>query len=96
MQSNNPNEFYVKLRAKLYETSNWPSVYLFKFIVDSDPYKIIKIQQNFDNMNAEIKSIVSKNGKYTSVSVQVKMESPEIVISKYRKIGNEVDGVISL
>ena len=47
-------------------------------------------------MKAEIKSIVSKNGKYTSVSVQVKIESPEIVISKYKKIGNEVDGVISL
>ena len=47
-------------------------------------------------MNAEIKSIVSKNGKYTSVSVQVKMENPEIVISKYKKIGNEIDGVISL
>ena len=45
MQSNNPNEFYDKLREKLYETSNWPSVYLFKFIVDSDPSKIIKIQQ---------------------------------------------------
>ena len=83
MQSNYPNEFYDKLREKLYETSKWPSVYLFKFIVDSDPSKIIKIQQNFDNMNAEIKSIVSKNGKYTSVSVQVKMENPEIVISIY-------------
>ncbi|MBK87082.1 MAG: hypothetical protein CMC86_07820 [Flavobacteriaceae bacterium] len=96
MQSNYPNEFYDKLREKLYETSKWPSVYLFKFIVDSDPSKIIKIQQNFDNMNAEIKSIVSKNGKYTSVSVQVKMENPEIVISIYKKIGNEIDGVISL
>ena len=97
MQSpNHSEEFYSKLKAKLYETTSWPSKYLFKFIVKSDPDKITKIESNFDNMGAIITSSVSKNGKYTSVSIHVGMTNPEAVIEKYMLIGKEVKDVISL
>ena len=97
MQSpNHSEEFYSKLKAQLYETTSWPSKYLFKFIVKSDPHKITKIESNFDNMGAIITSSVSKNGKYTSVSIYVEMTSPEAVIDKYMLIGKEVKDVISL
>ena len=97
MQSpNHSEEFYSKLKAQLYETTSWPSKYLFKFIVKSAPDKITKIESNFDNMGAIITSSVSKNGKYTSVSIHVEMTNPEAVIEKYMLIGKEVKDVISL
>ena len=94
--SNNPEAFYNKLKAQLYETTNWPSKYLFKFIVKSDPIKIAKIESVFDNTGAVISSSASKNGKYTSLTVYVEMNNPESVICKYQQIGEEVQDVISL
>ena len=94
--SNNPETFYNKLKAQLYETTKWPSKYLFKFIVKSDPIKIAKIESVFDNTGAVINHAASKNGKYISVSVHVEMKNPESVINKYRQIGKEVQDVISL
>ena len=97
MQSpNHSKEFYSKLKAQLYETTPWPSKFLFKFIVKSDPDKITKIKSSFDNMGANITSSVSKNGNYTSVSIHVEMTNPEAVIEKYMLIGKEVKDVISL
>ena len=92
----NPEEFYDKLKVQLKETSTWPSVYLYKFIVLTNKSKIVQIHDIFDNMGAVINTKESKNGKYTSVSVNVKMNDPDAVISKYKRVGQEVDGVISL
>ena len=94
--SNHSEEFYSKLKAQLYETTSWPSKYLFKFIIKSDPDKISKIEIAFDNMGAIITSSVSKNCKYTSVTIHVEMKNPEAVIEKYMQIGKEVKDVISL
>ena len=92
----NPEEFYKKLRAQLYETSSWPSEYLYKFIVKSNTDGILKVESLFDNMGAVIKTNVSKNGKYTSVSINVLMKDPDAVISKYKEVAEKVEGVISL
>ena len=92
----NSEEFYDKLKVQLEETSSWPSVYLYKFIVLTNKSKIIQIHDIFDNMGAVISTKKSKNGKYTSVSVNVKMSNPSAVIAKYKRVGKEVDGVISL
>lgn len=92
----NPEEFYDKLKIQLEETSSWPSVYLYKFIVLTNKSKINQIHVIFDNMGAVINTKESKNGKYTSVSVNVKMEDPDAVVAKYKRVGKEVEGVISL
>ena len=34
------NEFYEKLKTQLYDTTSWPSAYLFKFIIQTDQKKI--------------------------------------------------------
>ena len=47
-------------------------------------------------MGAVIKTIPSKNGNYTSVSINVIMHTPDDVISKYKEVGSQVEGVISL
>lgn len=89
-------EFYSKLRTQLYETSSWPSEYLYKFIVKTDPQKIEKIESIFNNMGAVIKTIPSKNGNYTSVSINVQLPTPEVVIEKYKEVTDKVEGVITL
>lgn len=92
----NQDEFYDKLRSQLYETASWPSEYLYKFIVLSDGDKIQQIESIFDNMGAVIKTKPSKNGKYTSVSINLQMATPESVIEKYKEVGENVEGIISL
>lgn len=92
----NSEAFYVKLKQQLIDTSLWPSIYLYKFIVRSDTEKIIKIEALFDNMGAVINRSESKNGKYTSVSINVKMKNPDAVIDKYKEVAKKIDGVISL
>jgi len=91
-----PEEFYNNLKDKLYDTSMWPSEYLYKFIIKSDPIKIKIIDTIFDNMGAVIKTKASKNGNYTSISINVVMKNPDMVIEKYKEVGSQVEGVISL
>lgn len=92
----NQDEFYEKLRDQLYATASWPSEYLYKFIVLSENQKIAEIESIFDNMGAVIKTKPSKNGKYTSVSINLQMATPEDVIEKYKEVTEKVEGIISL
>lgn len=91
-----PEEFYRKLKAQLHDTAMWPTIYLYKFIIPTETEKIDKIQNIFNNMGAVIKTKQSKKGNYTSVSINVRMQDPDAVISKYIEVGNKVEGVISL
>lgn len=95
-QSPSPEEFYAKLKKQLEETTEWPSEYLYKFIVPSSNKKIAEIEAIFDCMGAVIETKQSKKGKYTSISINVQMEDPDTVISKYKEVGEKVEGVISL
>lgn len=95
MDTKNPEEFYARLRTQLEESTSWPSDYLYKFIIESDPDRIEQIQKIFDNTGAVIESKQSKKGKYTSVSVTVNLKNPDAVIEKYKQVG-KVEGVISL
>ena len=93
--NNNTEEFYKKLKEQLSDTSLWPGPYLYKFIVPSDFDKIKQIEDIFDHTGAVINRKESRTGKYTSVSVNVRMKDPDAVIAKYIEVGN-VEGVISL
>ncbi len=88
-------EFYIRLREELQNTSEWPTEYLYKFIVPTDPKKIEEVENAFDNMGAVIQTNQSKTGKYTSVSVNVLMENPDSVVQKYIEVSN-IEGIISL
>ena len=88
-------EFYARLREELNNTSTWPSEYLYKFIVPTDVKKIEEVENAFNNLGAVIQTTKSKTAKYTSISINVTMESPEKVIEKYIKVSN-IEGIISL
>jgi hypothetical protein len=91
-----PGEFYKKLKIQLAETSLWPTAYLYKFIVPTSTEKIEQIETIFNNMGSVIHTKQSKNGKYTSVSINVRMKNPDQVIIKYKEVAKKVEGVISL
>lgn len=92
----NPEEFYKKLKSQLEDTAIWPTKYLYKFILLTDKGKLGTIADIFNHLGAVIKNTPSKNGKYTSVSIHVKMKNPEAVINKYKEVAEKVEGVISL
>jgi len=88
-------EFYDKLKQQLTETSTWPALYLYKFIVPSSLEKIAEIEKVFDNTNAVFATRDSSKGKYSSVTIKVTMKSPDEVVEKYMEV-SKVEGVISL
>ena len=91
----NPEEFYARLRSSLLESATWPAPYLYKFIVASDPVKIKEVAEVFKDKDAVFTHQLSKNGKYTSISIRVTLDNPDAVIDLYKEVG-AIDGVISL
>ncbi len=89
------SEFYDKLKISLSETTTFPTRYLFKFIVESSVEKVAEIETIFDNMGAVIDKKASSSAKYTSLSINVTMNSPEEIVEKYIEV-SKVEGVISL
>jgi len=92
---NNEEEFYKKLKISLEETTQFPSEYMYKFIIPSDKEKLREIETIFDHTGAVIKTKPSKTGKYNSITVLVQMKNADAVIEKYKEVSN-VEGVISL
>jgi putative lipoic acid-binding regulatory protein len=88
-------EFFERLRGELADSTTWPSIYLFKFIVPTDPAKIKAVEDAFDQLGAVINTTESRNGKFTSVSVNVQMISPDQVIEKYKEVST-IEGIVSL
>ena len=88
-------DFYDRLREQLENDTTWTTDYLFKFIVPASLEKIAEIEAVFDRMGAQIQTRDSSKGTYTSISVKVHLESPDVVIEKYLQV-SKVEGVISL
>lgn len=88
-------EFFERLEGELANSTTWPSEYLFKFIMPTIGEGVKTIQNMFNDAGAVIVTTKSKNEKYTSVSVNVVMESPESVIEKYKEAAT-IEGIISL
>ena len=68
---------------------------MYKFIVPSSGDQSSQIENIFNNTGAIINTKKSKTGKYTSVSIVLKVNSSSKVIEYYKK-AESVEGVISL
>ncbi len=88
-------DFYLRLKEELSNSTLWPSEYLYKFILPSDIHKIAKVEAAFNDMGAVITTQQSKTGKFTSISISVTMPSAQSVIDKYIAV-SDVEGIISL
>lgn len=85
----------LSLKAALEQVHEWPSMYLFKFIVPSENQKVAQLEALFNSETAEIRLRQSKNGKYTSVSAREVMTSSDEIIALYEE-AYKIEGVISL
>ena len=89
------NEFYENLKNTLDDTTEFPSKYLYKFIVPNDNHKFEKIKSAFNYGGAVINTRLSKTGKFKSVSILIEMPNSDLIIEKYKEI-DQIEGVISL
>ena len=78
-------------RDKLEQHYAWPSLYIFKFIVPTG--KEQQVKELFPNHEATERG--SAQGKYTSVTVQVMMQSSEAVVEIYKRAAT-IEGLIAL
>jgi putative lipoic acid-binding regulatory protein len=78
-------------REKLDQHHAWPSLYIFKFIVPAG--KEVQVKELFPLHTTSERA--SKQGKYTSVTVQMMMPSAEEVIEIYKKAAG-IEGLIAL
>ena len=85
---------FTDLRKKLNETQSYPTVYMFKFILDAEHRKIALIENLFSE-NAEIYTKESDKGKYISITVKEVMMSTDEIIAIYTK-ASEIKGVMPL
>ncbi|MCE3226344.1 MAG: hypothetical protein K0S32_895 [Bacteroidetes bacterium] len=83
-----------KFKQKLEETSTFPSVYMFKFIVESENRKIALVENLFD-AEADIHTKESGNGRYTSITAKQVVMNVDEVINVYKKAA-EIKGIIFL
>lgn len=91
----NKDEFYSNLKLKLDEFQNWPSIYMFKFIVPGDDKKVAEVQALFNTKTSKFSTKSSSTGKFISVTAKEVMLSSDAVISKYRE-AEHIEGLMAL
>lgn len=89
------SEFYTKLKGQLEDTTDFPADYMYKFIVPKDGNQLAEVESLFDNKGAVIKTKNSKTGKYVSITIVLKLNSADEIISYYTKV-EKIKGIISL
>ena len=92
---NRTDDFYKRLEKQLSDSSVWPSLYKFKFILKSDSVEITNLKNMFEDIDANISSNLSSSKNFTSITVTAKMQSANDIIKKY-KLASEIKGIISL
>jgi len=92
---NDKDDFYRKLKIQLDDTTAFPADYLYKFIVPTTENQVAEVESIFNNTGAIITTKKSKKGKYVSVSILLKLNSSDEIITFYEKSG-KVKGIISL
>lgn len=84
-------EWWIHFQELLDEQTDWPTEYLFKFIVPRPELDALK-----DALEAEPeKERASRKGNYVSVTVREWVASSDEVIAVYKSVA-EVEGVIAL
>ena len=78
-------------RKKLDEHYAWPALYVYKFIVPTGKEDLVK---NLFPLHTATEKL-SKQGNYTSVTIQVMMQSSDAVVEMYRR-ASMIEGIVAL
>ena len=95
LQAQTREEFYKRLREELEKTHDWPVRYMFKFILPNEEENIRKARERFADIEHDYKQNYSRNGKYVSLSFIARMNNPDEIISRYRKM-EDIPGLIAI
>ena len=88
-------EKYAKLKLQLEEGFDWPTLYMFKFIIPADNEKLGKVQNLFNSKESTVEVRESSKGNYLSVTAKELMMSPDRIIERYLE-AESIGGVIAL
>ncbi|MCB0356778.1 MAG: DUF493 family protein [Bdellovibrionales bacterium] len=80
-----------RLKALLEQNHDFPTKYMFKFIVPQTKEAEVRNIFPYENVRMNF----SKRGKYISITVELLMESPEAVLQVY-KVAQSIEGLIAL
>ncbi|MCB0770229.1 MAG: DUF493 family protein [Flavobacteriales bacterium] len=83
-----------KLRASLNKVHVWPTVYMFKFILQPEKEHVEALLGLFPK-ESEILRKYSAGGKYVSITAKEVMLSADDVVERYEK-ASTIPGVITL
>lgn len=81
----------TEFKEKLEETHQFPTLYMFKFIVADEKQQEVKALFPLNEVNVK----PSSKGKYVSVTARTMMPSSEAVIEVYQK-AQAIEGIIAL
>ena len=84
-------QWISSFREKLDQHYAWPSLYIFKFIVPTGKEPDVKKLFPFHETTEKL----SKQGNYTSITVQMMMPSSDSVIAIYEE-ASAIEGLIAL
>ena len=83
-----------RLRSRLDQVHDWPSVYMFKFILEPDQERLDAVLAIFPK-ESEVLRKYSTGGKYVSITVKEVMLNADEVVQRYDRV-SEIEGVIVL
>jgi hypothetical protein len=83
-----------RLRQRLDQVHQWPSVYMFKFIFEPEEERLAAVMALFPK-ESEVLRKYSTAGKYLSLTVKEVMMSADDVVDRYDK-ASAIRGVIVL
>ncbi len=94
MAKQSREEFYKQLKVSLKDSSQFPLLYMFKFIVPTDQKKVAQVYQLFP-LGAEISQRPSKKGNYQSLTIKIVMTSADEIIKIYQS-AEAIEGIVAL
>ncbi len=87
--------FYDRLKEELEKNAEWPTKYMYKFIMPNKEENEQKVADRFQGQNIDLKKNFSKTGKYISVTVVTEEKNPEAVINRYKSM-EDIEGLVAL
>ncbi len=83
-----------KIKSSLDDVYDWPSLYMFKFIVPTISGKYESLMELFPK-EVDTYTKMSKEGKYTSITIKEVLMSSDDVLNRYKAV-KKIGGIIAL
>jgi putative lipoic acid-binding regulatory protein len=87
-------EFYGRLREELEKNHEWPTKYMYKFIIPNDENKVEEVKKRFDK-EYQFRQNYSRTGKFISLTFVTDEKSADDIIAQYRKM-EDIEGLIAI